>query len=184
MTLFYLKIFNLHQFSGCYDYSLPRHIKRHVDLVQPTIHFSYRSFSDSLLKRSRNLGQPSSGNGPKTSGNPMSITHSLKNCSEQITPDCLRALYKIDYTPCSTDNNTFGIGSFRCLDLVFHIFSMLFLQLNLHLKHIQLPILICSSGICRSCVSLLCVLNLFFFRDFSSSQVGVRPQAVLIDGGS
>jgi tripeptidyl-peptidase I len=135
MTLLYMKIFNLHQSSGCYNYSLPRHLKRHVDIVQPTVHFNYRSVSNSP-KQSGGLGRPSSGNGPKTSGNPVSITHSLKNCSEQITPDCLRALYKIDYTPCSTDKNTFGIGSLRCLDLVFHIFSMLLLQLNLHLKHI------------------------------------------------
>ena len=32
-------------------------------------------------------------------------------------------------------------------------------------------------------VSPVCI-EPFFFRDFSSSQVGERPQAVLIDGGS
>jgi tripeptidyl-peptidase I len=26
-------------FPGCYNYSLPRHLKRHVDHVQPTAHF-------------------------------------------------------------------------------------------------------------------------------------------------
>ena len=71
------------------------------------------------------MGQPFSGNGPKTTGKPLtSIFNSLEMCSVQITPDCLRALYKIDYTPRSTDKNTFGIGSLCCLELIFQIFSM------------------------------------------------------------
>ena len=110
-------------FSGCHNYSLPRHLQQHIDLIKPTVHLNHRSTPNSLLKRTGGLGQPS-GNSPKTSGSPVTITHSLKNCSEQITPDCLRALYKIDYTPCSTDKNTFGIGSLGCLDLDFHVFSM------------------------------------------------------------
>ena len=73
-------------------------------------------------KRSGGLGQPFSGNGPKMSGSPVTITPSL---SRQITLDCLRALCKIDYIPCSTDKNAFGIGSLRCVDLVPYIFCML-----------------------------------------------------------
>ena len=52
------------------------------------------------------------------------ITHSLKNCSGQMTVDCVHALYDFNYTPLSTDENTFGIGSLRCLESCFPIFSM------------------------------------------------------------
>jgi hypothetical protein len=110
---------------GCYNYSLPRHLQRHVDLIQPTVHFKHRPVSNALLKRTGRLGQPSSSNSPKMSGSPVAITPSLTNCSHRITPQCLRALYKIDYTPSSTGKNTFAIGSLRRLDLFFHIFNML-----------------------------------------------------------
>ena len=99
-------------FSGCQNYSLPRHLQRRVDLIEPTVHLKYPPVQNALLKHTGGLGQPS-GFGPETSGSPGTITTSLTNSSEQITPDCLRALYKIDYTPCSTDDNTFGIGSLR-----------------------------------------------------------------------
>ncbi len=47
--------------------------------------------------------------GPKTNGQQVTITPGLENCDKQITLDCLRALYSVDYTPQSTDKNTFGI---------------------------------------------------------------------------
>ena len=40
------------------------------------------------------------------------ITPSLENCDAEITPDCLRALYSINYTAVATQNNTFGVGEF------------------------------------------------------------------------
>jgi hypothetical protein len=98
------------RFSGCHSYSLPRHIQPHVDLIEPTVHLKRRP-----TPRTGRLGRPSSGNIPKTSDNTVADMDDLNNCTKQITPDCLRALYKIDYKPCSTDKNTFGIGSLRCL---------------------------------------------------------------------
>ena len=121
-------------FSGCHNYSLPRHLQQHVDLVKPTVHLNRRPAPNSLSKRTGKLGQPFSGNGPIMSGNPVAITDSLKNCSERITPDCLRALYKINYTPCSTDKNTFGIGSHLLPISCFYHIQHITLQLNLHLK--------------------------------------------------
>jgi hypothetical protein len=39
------------------------------------------------------------------------ISNSLKDCDQQITPDCLRALYALqDYTPSVGGQNSFGIG--------------------------------------------------------------------------
>ena len=109
------------RFLGCYNYSLPKYLQQHVDFI----HLNDRPVSSALQKRTGRRGLHSSSSIPKMIGSPGPITHSLQNCSGQITPDCVRALYKIDYTPCSTDNNSFGIGSLSCLDLVLRIFSML-----------------------------------------------------------
>jgi len=112
---------------GCENYSLPRDLQRHVDFIKPTVHLNHQPNPNALLKRTGGLGI---GFGPKQSGSPATITTSLANCSGQITPDCLRALYKIDYTPRSTDENTFGIVEFTPqaylgsdLDMFFKQFS-------------------------------------------------------------
>ncbi|KAF8817086.1 subtilisin-like protein [Phlegmacium glaucopus] len=130
---------------GCHNYSLPSHIREHVDLIKPTVHFNHRPAPNALSKRAGRLGQPSTGSGPKKSSKSVRITPSLENCDQFITLDCLRALYNINYTPRSTHKNTFGIVEFT---------PQAFLGPDLDL----------------------------FFRNFSPSLVGVRPQSVLIDG--
>ncbi|KAI0775553.1 subtilisin-like protein [Trametes elegans] len=98
---------------GCHSYTVPEHVREHVDIIQPTVHFMHRlPRKDQLQKRS--LGESGKlesaiHGGPKTNGQKVTITPSLEHCDEMITLDCLRALYSIDYTPQSTDKNTFGI---------------------------------------------------------------------------
>ena len=70
------------------------------------------------------MSQSFSGSDSKKSSKPMETHPSLAKCDEKTTLDCLRALYKIDYTPRSTDKNTFGIGNLACIDLVLQIFTM------------------------------------------------------------
>ena len=97
---------------------MPGHITEHVDLIQPTVHFERRSagitrkhkrapggksFINSHIRPGKTLG--------KTLASDVTITPSLENCDTQITPDCLRALYAVNYTPVATDQNTYGIGS-------------------------------------------------------------------------
>ena len=54
---------------------------------------------------------PSIGNGPKKSDKAVTIApNAWTTCDKIITPDCLRALYNINYTPVATDKNTFGVG--------------------------------------------------------------------------
>ena len=96
---------------------MPRHLQDHVDLIKPTVHFNHRLVPNALLKRT-------GGSGPKLLSMPQGTLSSLTNCDQVITPDCLRALYKINYTPRSTDKNTFGIGNLGCVDLVLQIFTM------------------------------------------------------------
>ncbi|KII91002.1 hypothetical protein PLICRDRAFT_684337 [Plicaturopsis crispa FD-325 SS-3] len=117
---------------GCQAYSVPAHIRRHIDLIQPTVHFNHRAVVPSALKKrsGANLGLPSARTGPKTNGAKVTVTPTLANCDEMITPDCLRALYSVNYTPVATAQNTYGIVEFTPqaflasdLDLFFANFS-------------------------------------------------------------
>ena len=53
---------------------------------------------------------PSARTGPKKKDQKVTITPSLSNCDENITLDCLRALYNVNYQPVATDKNSYGIG--------------------------------------------------------------------------
>ncbi|KAG9312226.1 peptidase S8/S53 domain-containing protein [Chiua virens] len=97
---------------ACESYHLPEHLGPHVDFVMPTVQFDAK-----LSKRSggdgetlRDVGQPSSGNGPKTAGGSLSkVLDQLDSCDQQITPACLRALYGFVYQPKVPENNSYGI---------------------------------------------------------------------------
>ncbi|KAF8879105.1 subtilisin-like protein [Gymnopilus junonius] len=117
------------QFS-CHNYSLPVHVRDHIDLIRPTVQFSHRPSPLSLKKRGGGLGMPSSRTGPKKSDKAVIISPSLDNCDTAITLDCLRALYNIDYKPVATSKNSYGIVEFTPqsflegdLDLFFGNFS-------------------------------------------------------------
>lgn len=132
---------------GCKSYSVPAHVREHIDLIKPTVHFIHHPTPNALKKRGLNLGLPSvhAGSGPKTQNKKIKVPASLENCDQIITPDCLRSLYSIDHKPVATKKNSFGIVEFT---------PQAFLAGDLDL----------------------------FFGNFSPSQVGVRPTAVLIDG--
>ena len=80
------------------------------------MHFNHRPALNPLQKQ--DLDSIILGGDPGESCQPA-VAPSLKTCDKVITLDCLRALYKIDYTPRSTDQNTFGIGSFICVNPIF-----------------------------------------------------------------
>lgn len=104
---------------GCDTYSVPAHIRDHVDLIKPTVHFNHRPSPKSVnkFKRAGDLGRPSPITGPKKSptSNPVSlgsVPPALADCDEMITLDCLKALYSVpDFTP-KSKKNTFGIVEF------------------------------------------------------------------------
>ncbi|KAF8073566.1 subtilisin-like protein [Lyophyllum atratum] len=115
---------------GCESYSVPAHVRPHIDLIKPTVHFNHR-LAPQLSKRASNLGAPSASRGPKRkSFAKVAITPSLATCDQMITLDCLRALYSVDYQPIATEKNSFGIVEFTPqsflegdLDLFFGNFS-------------------------------------------------------------
>lgn len=103
----YREIFGFHlvTFLGCQTYSVPAHVKEHIDLIKPTVHFNHRP-----SPKFGGLGSPTLRPGPKKSNKQVKTPPSLENCDENITLDCLRALYSINYKPVETKKNTFGIG--------------------------------------------------------------------------
>ena len=97
-------------FAGCHSYSVPEEVREHIDLIKPTVHFLHRvPTPDQLQKRSFERPSTHIKTMPKTDGSLADVPPNLANCDQLITLDCLRALYSIDYTPVSTDKNTFGI---------------------------------------------------------------------------
>ncbi|KAI0694701.1 subtilisin-like protein [Earliella scabrosa] len=98
---------------SCHSYSVPEHVREHIDLIKPTVHFLHGlPKPDQLQKRSFEHPTSHARFGPKTNGKAVTITPNLENCDQLITLDCLRALYSIDHSPVSTDKNTFGIVEF------------------------------------------------------------------------
>jgi tripeptidyl-peptidase I len=96
---------------ACDAYHLPAHVVPHVEIVTPTIDFN------GILRRSGStsthiqVGQPGAGTvQPVLTGKISNIFHELENCDKQITPDCLRALYKFVYPiPLAASKNSYGI---------------------------------------------------------------------------
>lgn len=103
---------------ACTEYYLPEHLHPHIDFITPTVHFDAKllppvghSDADPLAKRASTLGASGSGFSPKLVPiNPLDIINELEDCSNNITPDCLRALYGIPLAPILTNPaNSYGI---------------------------------------------------------------------------
>lgn len=103
-------------FLACNEYHLPLHVAPHVELVTPSVHFDAIIQKRSSTQPAKTVGKPGSGNGPKLGAAVAPNANSnLTDCDEQITLDCLRALYNISHIPVSGHVNTFGIGVFSFL---------------------------------------------------------------------
>ena len=104
------------------EYSVPAYIKDHIDFITPTLHFDVKvssnpEESNSLKKRTRRDVVKSVRTGLATRIRPGGLApyansgtpHNLSYCDQEITPDCLKALYKIDYEPVAIDKNSYGV---------------------------------------------------------------------------
>ncbi|KAK4047243.1 hypothetical protein OIV83_005547 [Microbotryomycetes sp. JL201] len=114
---------------ACDSYSVPAHIRHHIELVTPTLHFdrpegvarpanrhNKRGTPQPTVAngKARAIGQPGSGTEPKLApGGLRKAYHdkkpNLKNCSAVTTLDCLRAQYNYYYQPQVPEKNTYGI---------------------------------------------------------------------------
>ncbi|GJJ08142.1 hypothetical protein Clacol_002350 [Clathrus columnatus] len=129
---------NGHKHIGCESYSLPAHVQPHIDIILPTVHFDvpkqHLTNPDSnLQRRSVTKGAGLSAHlataGQLARGS--SNASSLANCDTEITPACIRALYKFDDPLLlSTKKNSFAIVEYTPnafvqsdLDMFFRNFS-------------------------------------------------------------
>lgn len=122
---------------ACEEYSLPAALKDKVDFITPTLHFDAKVIArdEKVQKRAVgehiNPGSPSSGNLPKLVPIAKSnIIKELSECDQQITPDCLRTLYKFPPGLTKNPKNSYGIVEYTPqayvpsdLDLFFQNFS-------------------------------------------------------------
>ncbi|KAG9594897.1 subtilisin-like protein, partial [Aureobasidium melanogenum] len=141
---------------GCDEYSLPKHLKDHIDFVTPSLHFDTRvtERSNKFGKRDvvpntgKQIGQPSSGSTPVLGKwiNKSQFITQLEQCDEQITPNCLKALYQIPKSTGKSVKNSYGIVEYT---------PQAYVPSDLDL----------------------------FFANFSEKQVGDRPITDLVDGG-
>ena len=131
---------------GCHDYSIPEHVRPHVDFITPTVHF------DAKVPQGRQMGKrdvaleerappavaaagtpveskaavnkitdPTGGYLPKKGADVdiQSIITELENCDEFIVPDCLRALYRFPPNVAANPENSFGyVESFLGRDVI------------------------------------------------------------------
>ncbi|OCH90819.1 subtilisin-like protein [Obba rivulosa] len=79
-------------------YHLPEHVSKHVELITPTLHFDVPKRRSVVNRTSK----PSVGGGPRVGpkidvGHFLVVFNDLDHCDEQITLDCLRALYNFQY---------------------------------------------------------------------------------------
>lgn len=132
---------------ACTEYSIPSHLKEHIDMVYPTVHFDIKTRPHTrhdpvrreLSKREmvpgvyKGLGAPGSGSLPKggySLGSHHKNMSDLATCDEFITPDCLRALYQFPVNRNAANGNSYGIVEYTPqayvpsdLDLFFANFS-------------------------------------------------------------
>lgn len=153
-----------HPTKACESYAIPAHLRDHVELITPTLHFDQPHANRPRVKRAgvtpqvvsgrgRSLGQPGSGSLPKTapsgfSGALKKLSQAeLKNCANVTTLNCLHAQYNLpaSFEPKSS-SNTIGIVEYT-------------------------PQAYSASD-----------LDLFF-QQYSPSQVGERPVLYPIDNG-
>ncbi|KAJ7093316.1 subtilisin-like protein [Mycena belliarum] len=108
---------------GCTKYHVPEHVRRHVDLITPTVHFTASRMKHAAVARGTRLNpgtkpapvsKPVPLPKPLTHAVPMGTTTQqfldLSKCDKHMTPVCLRALYGLNkYTPSQTARNSYGI---------------------------------------------------------------------------
>lgn len=122
---------------GCDQYHVPEHVQPHVDFITPTVHFDTklpprrrdRAPKPPYPKRQatptgaeghpvvtkaavKDVTDPRNGFHPKEGaslGMLEEIVTELEDCDRYITPDCLRALYRIPLGFTDNPKNSFGI---------------------------------------------------------------------------
>jgi tripeptidyl-peptidase-1 len=107
------------QHAACEEYSIPTFLKNKIDIVIPSVHFDVKlraRNTRTLQNRERtpgnNIARPGADHGgPKLKDYVPheGIIKQLQDCDKQITPWCLRMLYKFPPGRTANSNNSYGI---------------------------------------------------------------------------
>ena len=79
------------------EYSVPDSLAKHIDLITPTTYFG------------KTVAHVPTRQGASRE---LSSRQASQGCASTVTPDCLKQIYDIEYTPTSKTNSTIGFGSF------------------------------------------------------------------------
>lgn len=79
------------------QYSVPDDLAKHVDLISPTTYFGKTTAQAPTRPQHSNPIYPRQAN---------------QSCATLITPDCLKQIYDINYTPTRNSSSSIGFGSF------------------------------------------------------------------------
>ena len=91
---------------ACEEYSVPAHITEHINVITPTLHFDVKPHMKKRDVPNHVPNEESDAASTPTSNG----SNDMQSCVDQITPDCLRALYNIPQaTSKPSPDNSFGI---------------------------------------------------------------------------
>ena len=103
----------------CTEYHVPEHLQPHIDFITLTVHFDTKILPRNPRKENeKRTSKSTSGLGSSLSGSlpnlsffgGSDIRNQLENCSNNVTPLCLRALYEIPFAlPVTNPKNSHGI---------------------------------------------------------------------------
>ena len=105
---------------ACTRYHVPEHVQAHIDFITPTVHFDTKILPPQPPRKGKEkrtgkstpgLGSSLSGSLPKLSFfGGGGILNQLEDCSNNVTPLCLRVLYGIPFAlPITNPQNSYGI---------------------------------------------------------------------------
>lgn len=93
------------------SYSVPDHVAAHIDLVQPTTRFGNLGARKSSIFDMYPLVLDDD-TVPGTRASFVAGAMDMEACTATVTPDCLKSLYNIHYTPGASGNNKVAFASF------------------------------------------------------------------------
>ncbi|PBP20191.1 hypothetical protein BUE80_DR009055 [Diplocarpon rosae] len=103
---------------GTEKYHVPEHLSSHIDYITPGIKLSpvvkrtvkrNSKRASHLIHASVPIGVPADGKSKAVSAAVAALPPILRNCSIEMSPDCIRALYSIPQTPVAVDGNSLGL---------------------------------------------------------------------------
>lgn len=143
------------------DYSLPRILHSHVDLVMPTTYFS----TIRGMRATHFVQSVASDVQDSIQGESISTTTPASSCNSTITPSCLRTLYNtLNYTVTSSSTNKLGVVGY----------------LQEYANRVDLQV---GFSVLVTVLIFIYSISQTFFAAYRTDATGSRYTTVLVNGG-